>query len=437
MVVVNYSGKEINAKIVYYGPGLCGKTTNLERIYDSVPAANKGKMISMKTKTDRTLFFDFLPLELGDIGGFRTRLMLYTVPGQVFYNATRKLVLKGVDAVVFVADSERGKMRENQASLENLRENLVSYGIDADQIPVVFQYNKRDLPEVYSREEMDRSLDRGSRPAVEAVAAKGEGVFETLRIASKLLLTSLHQKLRAAGSSPRDPLQAPSAATGARGWPSPPRTEPERPAPAEAPWEASHAWATLSPPTEARPGKGGPGLEGPGVSPAPTAPDPAIPSEPAIVPEPSRPVAEPAMVPLAKEPKVIPEPSVVPEMKSIPWTGAQETTGASDRTETGDTKNPPDWLEAPEWKSFLASRKAPEKAIESAAPDAPAPATKSATPTAPPASSFGIVQLDARESSNTPRRIVVPVELDPADLKDGQPIELILRIEVARERRTA
>src|SRR5688572_20196872 len=225
MVVVSYSGKEINAKIVYYGPGLCGKTTNLERIFDSVPAANKGKMISMKTKADRTLFFDFLPLELGEIGGYRTRFMLYTVPGQVYYNATRKLVLKGVDAVVFVADSERGKMRDNQTSVENLRENLESYGISYDEIPIVFQYNKRDLPDTYSRQELDEALGRGDRPVVEAVAARGEGVFETLRVVSELLLARLRVKL---GALPQEGASAPASD------PSRPGIAAKRPSPAPA-----------------------------------------------------------------------------------------------------------------------------------------------------------------------------------------------------------
>jgi signal recognition particle receptor subunit beta len=195
MVVVSYSGKEINAKIVYYGPGLGGKTTNLEQIYESVPAAHKGKMISMKTKADRTLFFDFLPIDLGDISGFRTRFMLYTVPGQVYYNATRKLVLKGVDAVVFVADSERGKMRENQESLENLRDNLRDYGIDIAELPIVFQYNKRDLRDVYTTDELDAGLGRDMQPMVEAVAAEGPGVLETLREVSALLLRKLRREL--------------------------------------------------------------------------------------------------------------------------------------------------------------------------------------------------------------------------------------------------
>lgn len=191
MVVVSYSGREINAKIVYYGPGLSGKTTNLEKIYDSVPETNRGRMVSMKTQTDRTLFFDLLPLDLGDLQGMKTRLLLYTVPGQVYYNATRKLVLKGVDAVVFVADSAADKMAENRESYANLELNLKAYGIDIKTIPLVLQYNKRDLPTALPVADLNRELNRLNVPYYEAQAANGIGVFETLRGVSKLLLAKI------------------------------------------------------------------------------------------------------------------------------------------------------------------------------------------------------------------------------------------------------
>jgi signal recognition particle receptor subunit beta len=191
MVVVSYSGREINAKIVYYGPGLCGKTTNLEKIYDSVPETHRGRMVSMKTQTDRTLFFDLLPLDLGELQGMKTRFLLYTVPGQVYYNATRKLVLKGVDAVVFVADSAPDKMAENRESLANLEANLKAYGLDLRTIPWVLQYNKRDLPNALSVEEMNRELNAYNVPTYEAQAVNGGGVFETLRGVSKLLLAKI------------------------------------------------------------------------------------------------------------------------------------------------------------------------------------------------------------------------------------------------------
>jgi len=191
MVVVSYSGREINAKIVYYGPGLSGKTTNLEKIYDSVPETNRGRMVSMKTQTDRTLFFDLLPLDLGELQGMKTRFLLYTVPGQVYYNATRKLVLKGVDALVFVADSSPEKMAENRESLSNLEQNLKSYGLDLKTIPWVMQFNKRDLPNALSIAQMNKELNRHNVPTFEAQAASSIGVFETLRGVSKLLLTKI------------------------------------------------------------------------------------------------------------------------------------------------------------------------------------------------------------------------------------------------------
>jgi len=202
MVVVSYSGKEINAKLVYYGPGLSGKTTNLEHIYQSVPATNRGKMVSMKTRTERTLFFDFLPVDLGEIGGFKTRFLLYTVPGQVYYNATRKLVLRGVDAVIFVADSGQGKMEENLESLENLRENLREYGLSLDEMPWVIQYNKRDLPNAYSLEELEAALNPGGVPSFEAVATTGDGVFECFRGTARILLQKLSQEIKLGTTKP-------------------------------------------------------------------------------------------------------------------------------------------------------------------------------------------------------------------------------------------
>ena len=201
MVVVSYSGKEINAKLVYYGAGLSGKTTNLEAIYEAVPDTSRGKMVSMKTQSDRTLFFDLLPLDLGEIMGFKTRFLLYTVPGQVFYNATRKLVLKGADALVFVADSEVGKMEENKESLANLRTNLAEYGLTLDAIPWVIQYNKRDLPNVYTVEELNAELNPGQAPYFEAVASEGKGVFETFRGVSHLLMEKVTRDLRRSPST--------------------------------------------------------------------------------------------------------------------------------------------------------------------------------------------------------------------------------------------
>lgn len=193
MTFINYASREINCKIVYYGPGLCGKTTNLQHIYDSTAPQAKGKLISLATETDRTLFFDFMPLELGTVRGFKTRFHLYTVPGQVYYDASRKLILKGVDGVVFVADSQEERMDANIESLYNLEENLKSQGYDLMNIPYVLQLNKRDLPNVCSVDEIASELQRKGEPVFEAVAAKGEGVFDTLKAVAKQVLTELRK----------------------------------------------------------------------------------------------------------------------------------------------------------------------------------------------------------------------------------------------------
>ena len=223
MSFINYSSREINCKIVYYGPGLCGKTTNLQYIYSKTNPDLKGKMISLATETERTLFFDFLPLSLGEIRGFKTRFHLYTVPGQVFYDASRKLILKGVDGIVFVADSQMERMEANVESMQNLYDNMAEYGYDLTKIPFVIQYNKRDLPNAAPVRDLQASLnpgwpvedpalqkvtpdpanpgqtvvDRveeqwiGRAPYVEAVAVRGDGVFETLKVVSKMVLKTL------------------------------------------------------------------------------------------------------------------------------------------------------------------------------------------------------------------------------------------------------
>jgi mutual gliding-motility protein MglA len=193
---INYSSREINCKIVYYGPGLCGKTTNLQYIYNKTSPTAKGKMISLATETERTLFFDFLPLSLGEIRGFKTRFHLYTVPGQVFYDASRKLILKGVDGVVFVADSQIERMEANQESLENLRDNLKEQSYDIEKIPLVMQYNKRDLPNAAPTEDLSRILNTRRRPEFLATATNGFGVFDTLKEVAKLVLQELKRGTR-------------------------------------------------------------------------------------------------------------------------------------------------------------------------------------------------------------------------------------------------
>jgi hypothetical protein len=224
MSMINYASREINCKLVYYGPGLGGKTTNLEHVYKKVAPSTRGKLISLATETERTLFFDFLPVDLGTIRGFKTRFHLYTVPGQVYYNASRKLILKGVDGVVFVADSQIDRMEANQESMQNLYDNMAEYGYDLTKMPFVIQYNKRDLPTSASISELQQALNPGWEVAeaarqrlspdpyhageyltsqlgtgewierathFEAVAVTGEGVFDTLKAISKLVLKTL------------------------------------------------------------------------------------------------------------------------------------------------------------------------------------------------------------------------------------------------------
>jgi len=254
MVLFNYATKEITAKVVYYGPGLCGKTTNLQFIYDSLPSNNKSKMLSLATKTDRTLFFDFLPLDLGKIRGMRTKLQLYTVPGQVYYNSTRQLVLKGADGIVFVADSQDFALDANLESLQNLEDNLKRQGVRLREMPLVIQYNKRDLPNAMPVVEIDTEVNKLRVPFYESVATSGLGVEETLKGITQLVLAHLVKKYGLEGTEPLDReiqiLNAPtqSAAPAQSLWDdedepfaSPPRTTTAAPAPSSARTSGAHA----------------------------------------------------------------------------------------------------------------------------------------------------------------------------------------------------
>ncbi|CAM3802481.1 GTP-binding protein [Deinococcus frigens] len=194
MSTINFAAREINCKIVYYGPGMSGKTTNLKQVFAKVPGHLRGEMVSLATEDERTLFFDFLPLDLGSVQGFKTRFHLYTVPGQVFYNASRKLILRGVDGIVFVADSAPGRLRANAESMRNLRENLAEHGINVREVPVVLQVNKRDLPDALPTSMIRAVIDpRGELQLFEATSDKGVGVFETLKTVSRLVLERLPQ----------------------------------------------------------------------------------------------------------------------------------------------------------------------------------------------------------------------------------------------------
>src|SRR5262245_37802052 len=217
---------QMTAKIVYYGPGLCGKTTNLHQIHQKTAPRSRGEMVSLETETDRTLFFDLLPLEVGVIGGMKVRLQLYTVPGQVFYNATRKLVLKSVDGIVFVADSQLAALEANLESLRNLENNLADLGLGIDRIPSVFQYNKRDIRNIHSLEKLNEVLNPSSIPYYEAAALHGVGVFETLKGISRLALTSVRKKLSEENAKRRPAVAV--AASAVASVPPPPPTAPAR-----------------------------------------------------------------------------------------------------------------------------------------------------------------------------------------------------------------
>jgi hypothetical protein len=225
MVLFNYSTKELTAKVVYYGPGLCGKTTNLQWVHEKLPIKNKGKMLSLATETDRTLFFDFLPIEIGTIRGMKTRIQLYTVPGQVFYNATRRMVLKGADAVCFVCDSQEAMLDANLESYENMRQNLEANEIDADEIPVVLQYNKRDLPNALPIEILNERMNPHNYPFYEAIAVKGIGVEDTLKAVTKLVFKALSVRYGDGAAAPSPPGRAPG----------PPRSMPRPVPPTPAP----------------------------------------------------------------------------------------------------------------------------------------------------------------------------------------------------------
>jgi mutual gliding-motility protein MglA len=218
MVQINFAQKQVNAKIVYYGPGMSGKTTNLEVVHQRAPTANRGDLTSISTDGDRTLFFDFMPLDLGTVAGMRTCFQIYTVPGQVYYNSTRKLVLQGVDGVVFVADSSGSMVQENLESLKNLEQNLNEYGKTLASLPHVIQYNKRDLPDAMSVEELNRLLNAHNAPCFEAVANTGQGVFPTLKALAARVLETIHT-----GSRGGAPAPAPTAAPLPSAFPSQPQ----------------------------------------------------------------------------------------------------------------------------------------------------------------------------------------------------------------------
>jgi len=276
MVLFNYSTKELTAKVVYYGAGLCGKTTNLQWIHEQLPIKNKGKMLSLATEADRTLFFDFLPIELGTIRGMKTRVQLYTVPGQVFYNATRRMVLKGADCVVFVADSEDAMIEANADAMKNLRENLVANELDPDTIPLVIQYNKRDLPNASSLADLNKVLNTRGVPFVEASAKSGKGVEDTLKVATQLVFKVLAAKYgNDSAARPSEQIQRPAGIAAKPAAPPPPPPPPAAP--------------VLPPPRVAAPVPPPPPPVPRAAAPPPAAPRPTPPPPP-----PPRPAPAPA-----------------------------------------------------------------------------------------------------------------------------------------------
>jgi small GTP-binding protein len=279
MVLFNYSTKELTAKVVYYGAGLCGKTTNLQWIHEQLPIKNKGKMLSLATEADRTLFFDFLPIELGTIRGMKTRVQLYTVPGQVFYNATRRMVLKGADCVVFVADSQDAMIEANSDAMKNLRENLVANELDPDNIPLVIQYNKRDLPNAAPLADLNKVLNTRGVPFVEAAAKSGKGVEETLKVATQLVFKVLANKYgNDAGNRPSEQIQRPAALKPPAPAPAPPPPPPAPVLPPPARVAAPPAPARVPPPAPMPP-----------PAPAPPPPPRAVPPAARAVPPPPPP----------------------------------------------------------------------------------------------------------------------------------------------------
>ena len=306
MPFINLMAREINCKIVYYGPGLCGKTTNLEFIHGHTKAESRGKLVKLAAESERTLYFDFLPFELGEVGGFKTRLHLYTVPGQVYYDASRKLILKGIDGCVFVADSQMARADANEESLDNLRANLVEYGLDLDAVPFVMQYNKRDLPSALSLEELRSALNPRGVPEFEAVAHEGTGVFETLRAVGRLVFRELKKTYGATAAAAPASAQGVSVPIGARPYspsfgaaPSasgPPRVAvPAGLASSSVPLDAPRAPGSYpaGPPAPRAPGSypGGPAPRAPGSYPAASPPGG---SPPAASPRGSYPAGPPA-----------------------------------------------------------------------------------------------------------------------------------------------
>ena len=295
MVQINFASREVSCKIVYYGPGICGKTTNLQQVHNKAPQERRGHLTSIATEGDRTLFFDFMPLELGSVAGMNTKFQLYTVPGQVYYNATRKIVLEGVDGIIFVADSDPQRRQANLESWQNLKDNLAEYGLEVTEVPLVIQFNKRDLPDAMPAEQMDRELNELGSPTFEAVALTGEGVMATLRRLSVLVLEKLNQPRPRRAAARRPPAAAPAAVAAT---PPTPSGEPGPAAAAPGPIPPAPA------PPEEVPAAEPVGVTAAGGTP-PAEPQAPVPEKPTTGPEPTppRPTAQRPRIIVAGEPE--------------------------------------------------------------------------------------------------------------------------------------
>lgn len=380
MVAINYAFREISCKIVFYGPGLSGKTTNLQYIHNKVPGKTRGELISLATDADRTLYFDFLPINLGAIQGFSTKFQLYTVPGQVYYNATRKLVLRGVDGLVFVADSQRSKMDENLESLKNLYDNLEEYGYDPADLPMVIQYNKRDLPDVMTVDELQAALNPKGLPHFEAVAVDGGGVFDTLKCVIKMVLDKARKRTEVTGGS---------------GAETPAREAAPRPAPAQPAPEVPAAQAPPAAPPQA---------------PAPAQPAPVAQTQPAPAPQPA-PVAQ------TPPPAQAPQPAPVERLETVQVTPPgtnQPAQPAAAQASQAPQPAPVERLETvqvtPPGMDDLPKSASPQQAapLQQVAPQQPAPqhpAPQQAAPQGTPQAADEIRPVAAALVANDPEEV--------------------------------
>ena len=415
MVLFNYSTKELTAKVVYYGPGLCGKTTNLQWVHEKLPIKNKGKMLSLATETDRTLFFDFLPIEIGSIRGMKTRIQLYTVPGQVFYNATRRMVLKGADAVVFVCDSQEAMLDANLESFENMRQNLEANEIDPDEIPIVLQYNKRDLPNALPIEILNERMNPHNYTFDEAIAVTGAGVEDTLKSVTKLVFKSLSVKY--GESAPVPGAGGARASSPPRGTAPPPAVSspaaiPPPPAAAFADGEEEDLLGELAmpPPPVAAP------------VPAPVAPAEALPSvefEKTPVSTHAPPVAPPASPSAGHDPQrtYVSSQNEADELRRrIANPGIPEEEVEMDLEELDELAEPTHARLVPE--SILApSTPAPRPAPAPPTP-APAPPAAPAAPAPPPAAAARATEVE----------VPIDIEVAPGTTRISLNLRLVLNL---------